>query len=164
MFLSTFSRKLHEHLNMFIRIGHVSCHLLNMFLGIFVTILLIFILTNQNHFKIKKPNFIISNLNQNQPNPQKNIEPTKLLTFIILNPNKIIQTLINTIKPQLQTSKLRYSQTQIKPKSDLKSTLSNPKSFKRQTEIENPNLKIQIRSRQINTFKPQIFQTSNFNT
>jgi hypothetical protein len=89
------------------------------------------------------------------------LNPTKPLTFIISNPNKIIQTLINTIKPQLQTSKLRYSQTQIKPKSDLKSTLSNPKSFKRQTEIENPNLKIQIRSRQINTFKPQIFQTSN---
>jgi hypothetical protein len=88
------------------------------------------------------------------------LNPTKPLTFIISNPNKIIQTLINTIKPQLQTSKLRYSQTQIKPKSDLKSTLSNPKSFKRQTEIENPNLKIQIRSRQINTFKPQIFQTS----
>jgi hypothetical protein len=46
------------------------------------------------------------------------LNPTKPLTFIISNPNKIIQTLINTIKPQLQTSKLRYSQTQIKPKSD----------------------------------------------
>jgi hypothetical protein len=54
LFLSTFSRKLYEHLNMFIRIGHVSWHLLNMFLGIFVTILLFFISTNQNHFKIKK--------------------------------------------------------------------------------------------------------------
>jgi hypothetical protein len=46
------------------------------------------------------------------------LNPTKPLTFIISNPNKIIQILINTIKPQLQTSKLRYSQTQIKPKSD----------------------------------------------
>ena len=54
MFLSTFSRKLYEHLNMFIRIGHVSWHLLNMFLSIFVTILSFFISTNQNHFKIKK--------------------------------------------------------------------------------------------------------------
>jgi hypothetical protein len=31
MFLSTFSGKLYEYLNMFIRIGHVSWHLLNMF-------------------------------------------------------------------------------------------------------------------------------------
>jgi hypothetical protein len=31
MFLSIFSGKLYEHLNMFIRIGHVSWHLLNMF-------------------------------------------------------------------------------------------------------------------------------------
>ena len=54
IFLSTFSRKLYEHLNMFIRIGHVSWHLLNMFLSIFVTILSFFISTNQNHFKIKK--------------------------------------------------------------------------------------------------------------
>jgi hypothetical protein len=54
MFLSTFSRKLYEHLNIFIRIGHVSWHLLNMFLGIFITILLFFISINQNHFKIKK--------------------------------------------------------------------------------------------------------------
>ena len=29
IFLSTFFRKLYEHLNMFIRIGHVSWHLLN---------------------------------------------------------------------------------------------------------------------------------------
>jgi hypothetical protein len=76
MFLSTFSRKLYEHLNIFIRIGHVSWHLLNMFLSIFVTILLFFISTNQK----KKPNFIISNLNQNQPNSQKNIKPNKTLT------------------------------------------------------------------------------------
>jgi hypothetical protein len=85
IFLSTFSRKLYEHLNMFIRIGHVSWHLLNMFLGIFVTNLFIFISTNQNHFKIKKKkkksNFIISNLNQNQPNPQKNIKPNKTFNF-----------------------------------------------------------------------------------
>ena len=54
MFLSTFSRKLYEHLNMFIWIGHVSWHLLNMFLSIFVTILSFSISTNQNHFKIKK--------------------------------------------------------------------------------------------------------------
>ena len=54
MFLSIFSRKLYEHLNMFIRIGYVSWHLLNLFLSIFVTILLFFISTNQNHFKIKK--------------------------------------------------------------------------------------------------------------
>ena len=117
MFLSTFSRKLYEYLNMFIRIGHVSWHLLNMFLGIFVTILLFFISTNQNHFKIKKikkNNFIISNLNQNQPNPQKNIKPNKTFNFYYF------QTLTKSSKP---------SQIQ-----------SNPKSFKRQTSIENPNL------------------------
>jgi hypothetical protein len=164
MFLSTFSRKLHEHLNMFIQIGHVSCHLLNMFLGIFVTILLIFTQPTKITSKSKNQTLLFPISTKINQTLKKILNPTKPLTFIISNPNKIIQTLINTIKPQLQTSKLRYSQTQIKPKSDLKSTLSNPKSFKRQTEIENPNLKIQIRSRQINTFKPQIFQTSNFNT
>jgi hypothetical protein len=71
MFLSTFSRKLYEHLNMFIRIGHVSWHLLNMFLGIFVTILLFFISTNQNHFKIKKTKFYYF---QSQP---KSTKPSK---------------------------------------------------------------------------------------
>jgi hypothetical protein len=99
MFLSTFSRKLYEHLNMFIRIGHVSWHLLNMFLGIFVTILLFFISTNQNHFKIKKKNFIISNLNQNQPNPQKNIKPNKTFNFYYF------QTLTKSSKPsQIQSN------------------------------------------------------------
>jgi hypothetical protein len=58
MFLSTFSRKLYEHLNMFIRIGNVSWHLLNMFLGIFVTILLFFLspptkITSKKKKKIK---------------------------------------------------------------------------------------------------------------
>ena len=117
MFLSTFSRKLYKHLNIFIQIGHVSWHLLNMFLSIFVTILLFFISTNQNHFKIKnkKKNFIISNLNQNQPNPQKNIKPNKTFNFYYF------QTLTNTIKPQLQT----YSQTQIKPKSLNLNQISN---------------------------------------
>jgi hypothetical protein len=93
MFLSTYSGKLYEHLNMFIRIGHISWHLLNMFLGIFVTILLFFISTNQNHFKIKKTKlyyfqsqpksttkrstFIISKPSQNHPNPYKyNQTPT----------------------------------------------------------------------------------------
>jgi hypothetical protein len=88
MFLSTFSRKLYEHLNMFIRIGHVSWHLLNMFLGIFVTILLFFISTNQNHFKIKKKNqtllFPISTkINQTL---KKILNPTKPSTFIISKP------------------------------------------------------------------------------
>ena len=84
MFLSTFSRKLYEHLNMFIRIGNVSWHLLNMFLGIFVTILLFFLslptkITSKK--KKKKSNFIISNLNQNQSNSQKNIKPNKTFNF-----------------------------------------------------------------------------------
>ena len=79
MFLSIFFGKFYKHLNMFIQIGHISWHLLNMFLGIFVTILLFFISTNQNH--LKKKNFIISNLNQNQPNPQKNIKPNKTFNF-----------------------------------------------------------------------------------
>jgi hypothetical protein len=135
-----------------------------MFLGIFVTILLIFTQPTKITSKSKNQTLLFPISTKINQTLKKILNPTKPLTFIISNPNKIIQTLINTIKPQLQTSKLRYSQTQIKPKSDLKSTLSNPKSFKRQTEIENPNLKIQIRSRQINTFKPQIFQTSNFNT
>jgi hypothetical protein len=135
-----------------------------MFLGIFVTILLIFTQPTKITSKSKNQTLLFPISTKINQTLKKILNPTKPLTFIISNPNKIIQILINTIKPQLQTSKLRYSQTQIKPKSDLKSTLSNPKSFKRQTEIENPNLKIQIRSRQINTFKPQIFQTSNFNT
>ena len=100
MFLFTFSRKLYEHLNMFMRIGHVSWHLLNIFLSIFVTILLFFISTNQNHFKIKKkPNFIISNLNQNRPNPQKNIKPNKTFNFYYF------QTLTKSSKPsQIQSN------------------------------------------------------------
>jgi hypothetical protein len=142
MFLSTFSRKLYKHLNMFIRIGHVSWHLLNMFLSIFVTILLFFISTNQNHFKIKKkPNFIISNLNQNQPNPQKNIRPNKTFNFYYFqtvinhqNPHKYNQTPTPNIKTLLFPNP---NKTQIfKPKSDLKSTLSNPNFFKLQTSIE----------------------------
>ena len=73
MFLFTFSRKLYEHLNIFIRIGHVSWHLYNNFI--------IFYLNQPKSLQNKKkPNFIISNLNQNQPNSQKNIKPNKTLT------------------------------------------------------------------------------------
>jgi hypothetical protein len=111
MFLSTFSGKLFEHLNMFIRIGHVSWHLLNMFLGIFVTILLFFISTNQNHFKKKKKKknqtllFPISTkINQTL---RKILNPTKRSTFIISkplqnhpNPHKYNQTPTSNIKTE----------------------------------------------------------------
>jgi hypothetical protein len=112
MFLSTFSRKLYEHLNIFIRIGHVSWHLLNIFLDIFVTILLFFISTK----------------------PSKNIKPNKTFNFYYF------QTLTKSSKPsqiqsnpQLQTSKLCYSQTQIKPKS------LNPNQILNQ-HFQTPNL------------------------
>jgi hypothetical protein len=102
MFLSTFSRKLYEHLNMFIRIGNVSWHLLNMFLDIFVTILLFFLspptkITSKK--KKKKSNFIIFNLNQNQSNSQKNIKPNKTFNFYYF------QTLTKSSKPsQIQSN------------------------------------------------------------
>jgi hypothetical protein len=101
MFLSTFSRKLYEHLNMFIRIGHVSWHLLNMFLGIFVIILLFFISTNQNHFKIKKNQTLLfpisTKINQTL---KKILNPTKL-TFNFY----YFQTLTKSSKPlQIQSN------------------------------------------------------------
>ena len=86
MFLFTFSRKLYEHLNMFIRIGHIFWHLLNMFLSIFVTILSFFISTNQNHFKIKKTKPTTQNNHPApktttiQGNPTENHKPTSKST------------------------------------------------------------------------------------
>ena len=146
IFLSTFSGKLYEHLNIFIRIGHVSWYLLNMFLGIFVIILLFFISTNQNHLKIKKNQTLLfqisTKINQtlrkmlnptsfipNQPNVQ-------LLLFPSLH--KIIQTLTNTIKPQIQTSNLKPfpnpNKTQIRSKIN---------SFKHQTDTHTQTFKHQ---------------------
>jgi hypothetical protein len=133
MFLSTFFRKLYEHLNMFIQIGHISWYLLNMFFGIFVTILLFFISTNQNHFKIKKTKLYYF---QSQPKSTKPSEKyyTQQVLFLFNQTFNFyyFQTLTNTIKPQLQISNLKPfpnpNKTQIfKPKSDLKSTLSNIK-------------------------------------
>ena len=86
MFLSTFSRKLYEHLNMFIRIGNVSWHLLNMFLGIFVTILLFFISTNQNHFKKKKKTLLFPISTKINQTLKKILNLTKPSTFIISKP------------------------------------------------------------------------------
>ena len=89
MFLSTFSRKLYEHLNMFIRIGNVSWHLLNMFLGIFVTILLFFLslptkITSKKNKKNQTLLFPISTkINQTL---KKILNPTKHSTFIISKP------------------------------------------------------------------------------
>jgi hypothetical protein len=100
MFLSTFSKKLYEYLNMFIRIGHVSWHLLNMFLDIFVTILLFFISTNQNHFKKKKKNKLY--YFQSQPKStklSKNIKSNKTFNFYYF------QTLTKSFKPsQIQSN------------------------------------------------------------
>jgi hypothetical protein len=93
IFLSTFSRKLYEHLNMFIQIDLVSWHLCNNFI--------IFYLNQPKSLqnKKKKPNFIISNLNQNQPNPQKNIKPNKTFYFYYF------QTLTKSSKPsQIQSN------------------------------------------------------------
>ena len=113
MFLSTFSGKMYELLNMFIQIGHISWYLLNMFLGIFVIILLFFISTNQNHFKKKKKtnkqtdrqtNFIISNLNQTL---KKILNPTRFIPnqpnvqlFLFPNPHKYNQTPTSNIKSE----------------------------------------------------------------
>ena len=127
-FLSTLFGKFYEHLNMFIRIGHVYWHLLNTFLGIFVIILLFFILINQNHFKIKTTKLYYF---QSQP---KSIKPSQ-----ILNPTQVLFP--NTIKPQLQTSDLKpftnSNKIQIfKPKSNLKSTLSNIKPTHRHPHLQ----------------------------
>ena len=73
MFLSTFSRKLYEHLNMFIRIGYVSWHLCNNFI--------IFYLNQPKSLQNQKTQILLfpisTKINQTL---KKNIKPNKTLT------------------------------------------------------------------------------------
>ena len=79
IFLSLFSRKLYEHLNMFIQIGHVSWHLCNNFI--------IFYLNQPKSLQNKKNQTLLfpisTKINQTL---KKIVNPTKPLTFIISKP------------------------------------------------------------------------------
>ena len=92
MFLSTFSRKLYEHLNMFIRIGYVSWHLCNYFI--------IFYLNQPKSLQNQKTQILLfpisTKINQTL---KKIIKPNKTFNFYYF------QTLTKSSKPsQIQSN------------------------------------------------------------